>query len=191
MIWLEKRILLLVVGILLILNVGFFFTYRIRYQERVDDLHSRLGEATQQLEDARTKRKELQGQSAAHKQLVTTIANVYNSWWSTPEQRLTKVIVEVEKLASAAGISLQSVTYAKQESEKDETTTMEINFTVQGTYAQVRKLVNLIEMSDQFIIIDSIGINTSEGQNLMLNLRLRTLFRGVAEKPKMAGNPAS
>ena len=184
MIWMEKRVLLLVIGVLLVVNVLFFFTYRVRYEQRVDDLHARLEQAKQQLEDARAKRKDLEAQSAAHKQLVSTINRVYNTWWATPDQRLTKVIMEVEKLATAAGISLQNISFGSEESEKDATTSMEISFTVSGTYPQVRKLVNLIEMSDQFIIIDSIGINGSDGQNLTLNLRLRTLFRGEPVKPK-------
>jgi hypothetical protein len=68
---------------------------------------------------------------------------------------------------------------------------MQIDFTVSGTYPQVRKLVNLIELSDQFIIIDSIGINGGDGQTLTLNLALRTLFRGDAVKPKSQRSRAS
>jgi hypothetical protein len=61
------------------------------------------------------------------------------------------------------------------------TTTVEIAFTVQGTYEQVRRLINLLELSDQFVIIDGISL-TSTGtlpgdKTLTLNIRLKTLFR--------------
>ena len=65
------------------------------------------------------------------------------------------------------------------------TTTVEIAFTVQGTYEQSRRLINLLELSDQFVIIDGIGLasisttNAAPGadKTLTLNIRLKTLFR--------------
>jgi hypothetical protein len=54
-----------------------------------------------------------------------------------------------------------------------------ITFTVQGNYQQIRRLINLLELSDQFIIIDGINLAGSGGSDstLTMNLRLKTLFR--------------
>jgi Tfp pilus assembly protein PilO len=188
MIWREKRVVLIVVGALLVSNVFFFFTYRVRYSERIDATHTRFDEATRQLDEARAARQASQGQLAAHKKLVQTINEVNDSWWSTPEKRLTKVIVEVRTLGEKAGLAPQSISFSKRvSSEKLGTTEMEISFNVQGTYAQVRQLVNLIEQSDQFLVIDSIGINSADGSNLTLNLKLRTLFKGEPAKASKTG----
>jgi hypothetical protein len=63
------------------------------------------------------------------------------------------------------------------------TTTVEIAFNVQGTYEQTRRLINLLELSDQFVIIDGISLatvgSTTGDKTLSLNIRLKTLFRDV------------
>ena len=59
------------------------------------------------------------------------------------------------------------------------TTMVSVSFTVQGTYEQIRRLINLLELSDQFVIIDGIGLagGGSDTKNLTMNIRLKTLFR--------------
>ena len=59
------------------------------------------------------------------------------------------------------------------------TTIVTISFTVHGTYQQIRQLINQLELSDQFIIIDAIHLASAWPANgdLTLNLRLKTLFR--------------
>ena len=41
MIWRERKIPLMVMGVLLLGNVFFFFTYRVQYQSRLHDLDTR------------------------------------------------------------------------------------------------------------------------------------------------------
>jgi hypothetical protein len=59
------------------------------------------------------------------------------------------------------------------------TNTVVITFTVHGSYQQVRRLINAIELSNQFVIIDAINLASGGGtdSNLTLNLRLKTVFR--------------
>jgi hypothetical protein len=79
---------------------------------------------------------------------------------------------------------------------------------VQGTYQQIRRLINLLELSDQFVIIDAVSLTgTNEAATatvvtpggppppaagpapvastgpLTLTLRLKTIFRNVAPPP--------
>ena len=51
---------------------------------------------------------------------------------------------------------------------------------MQGNYQQIRRLINLFELSRQFIIIDQIGLASAQDQNLTLNLQLKTLFRDTS-----------
>ena len=53
-----------------------------------------------------------------------------------------------------------------------------IQFTVQGSYQQVRQLINRLELSPQFVILDQITLNSGTDQLLTLNLQVKTLFRG-------------
>ena len=184
-IWREKRVLLIVVGILLVANLLFFFTYRVQYEQRVDDLHSRLEQAQDQLEAARARRVDLQDQLAAHDALVANIQEVFEEWWSTPDERLTSVITEVQSLSVKSGLVPQSMSFsANEESDKLGTTTMGISFNVEGNYEQARQLINLIELSDEFLIIDSVSLRNSSEGRLSLNLVLKTLFKGGKARPE-------
>ncbi|MFZ2492245.1 MAG: hypothetical protein WA208_12250, partial [Thermoanaerobaculia bacterium] len=55
-----------------------------------------------------------------------------------------------------------------------------VSFSVQGTYQQSRRLINLLELSPQFVIIDRVDLGAREGNQLSLNLHVKTLFKDTA-----------
>jgi hypothetical protein len=59
------------------------------------------------------------------------------------------------------------------------TSIVTITFSVHGSYQKIRQLINLLELSRQFVIIDAIhlgGGGSSSGE-LTLDLRLKTVFK--------------
>lgn len=178
--WHERRAWILIVGVLLALNTIFFFTYRVRYEQRVDAAHVRLDQAKEQLAVAKARRGEFQSQLGAHKKLLETIATVYDDWWSTPEKRLTMMIAEIRSLVEKSGLSLQTLNFTQSETRDGSgTTNVDITFSVRGSYMQLRRLVNMLELSEQFVIIDAISFASEQSDgSIALNLRLRTLFKG-------------
>ena len=194
MIWREKRVLLIVLGLLLLANTIFFLTYRVQYVSRLQDLDASKEQAQAQLDQARNARITAEQQLAAYKKVQADLQVLYNERWSTPMQRLTALIDEVKRLAAASHLQPPSYAFSTGESKQVSTTptspnskgaigttTVGIAFTVQGTYEQVRRLINLLELSDQFVIIDSISLGTTgmttADKTLTLNIRLKTLFR--------------
>lgn len=189
MIWREKRILLIVLGALLLANTVFFFTYRVQYVNRLQDLDARQEQVQSQLQQAQRTRLTAEQQLASYKKVQTDLQVLYNERWSTPAQRLTLLIDEVRRLAAASHLEPPSYAFTTTEtktiarvtpgSSSVGTTTVGIAFTVGGTYEQVRRLINLLELSDQFVIIDGISLasGSSADKTLILNLRLKTLFR--------------
>src|SRR5258706_7719584 len=196
MIWREKRILLIVLGLLLLANTIFFFTYRVQYVSRLQDLDARHEQAQARLDQAHHARITAEQQLAAYKKVQSDLQVLYNERWSTALMRLTALIDEVRRLAAASHLEPPSYQFTTGESKNASTststntkgaigtTTVEIAFTVQGTYEQVRRLINLLELSDQFVIIDGISLAASGGsagstaeKTLNLNIRLKTLFR--------------
>ncbi len=196
MIWREKRILLIVLGLLLLANTIFFFTYRVQYVSRLRDLDARHEQAQARLDQAHHARITAEQQLAAYKKVQSDLQVLYNERWSTALMRLTALIDEVRRLAAASHLEPPSYQFTTGESKNASTststntkgaigtTTVEIAFTVQGTYEQVRRLINLLELSDQFVIIDGISLAASGGSPgsptekiLNLNIRLKTLFR--------------
>jgi hypothetical protein len=199
MIWREKRVLLIILGLLLLANTVFFFTYRVQYVSRLNDLDSRQEQAQAQLEQARHARITAEQQLAAYKKVQSDLLVLYNERWSTPAQRLTALIDEVKRLAAASHLQPPAYAFSSGETKTSGsgtkgsigTTAVGIAFTVQGTYEQVRRLINLLELSDQFVIIDgiSLGANSATGAErvLTLNIRLKTLFRDT-RMPALAAN---
>lgn len=189
MIWREKKIPLIILGILLAANIFFFFTYRVQYQNRLHDEEGRKAAAEQRLAAVARQRTTAEQQIAAYRKARKDLQAVYDDRWSTQPQRLTALINEVKRLASASEMVPPAYSFGR--SEKDptkagiDTSTVTITFTVHGTYQQVRRLINLLELSNQFVIIDSVALNGAAQENtpLTLNLHLKTIFRNLPNAP--------
>ncbi len=195
MIWREKRVLLIVLGVLLLANIVFFFTYRVRYQSRLQDLDDRLARAETQLEQARTARVRAEQTYRSYKQIETDVDRIYNQHWATQSERLTAMISEVKRLTVASSLVPTTIGFAQTNVEVKKqarraageprrvqrdsigATEVGITFGVQGTYEQVRRLINLLELSEQFVIISQIGLTAREAQVLDFNIYVKTLFR--------------
>ncbi|HKR66255.1 MAG TPA: hypothetical protein VJZ00_21170 [Thermoanaerobaculia bacterium] len=196
MIWREKLTLLVVLAIVLLANTIFFFTYRVQYQSRLDALDTRLEDAKQELERARAARIRADATFQNYRKVEKDVQRVYDEHWSTQQERLTLMIAEVKRLATASNLKPDSYSFdtadvvteanSRRRSESLGANEVGITFSVIGTYEQVRRLINLLELSRQFVIIDKIGLASAGDQSLTLNLHLKTLFR--ADVPEAAAS---
>lgn len=187
MIWLEKKWLLIGLGAFLLVNLLFFVTYRIRYEQRVADLDRRLEIAQDQLQKARNERAAADQELRAYQDAVKDIQVVYGDWWSTSEGRLAPLIVEIRQLAARSELRLRAINYDSTQQKKElGASFFGISFAVQGNYAQIRRLINLIELSRQFVIIDEISLSGDpvDASPLQMNLRLKTLFGGTPQQQR-------
>ncbi|MGZ8798200.1 MAG: hypothetical protein ACXW2F_12710, partial [Thermoanaerobaculia bacterium] len=160
MIWREKRTLLIVLGVLLAANTIFFFTYRVQYQNRLEGLEQRRQLAEQQLTDARAARAAAERRYASYQKIQSDVKMVYDEQWSTEAARLTALISEVKKLAVASQLVPPSYSFSRADEKVKGvpgSRTVGIAFTVKGNYQQIRRLINLLELSRQFVIIDQIS----------------------------------
>jgi len=185
MIWREHRVLLTILGVLLVANAIFFFTYRVQYEARLQGLDSRLHDAEGELQHAREKRVTAERQLASYNKAQSDLESLYNKTWATKPQRLTALINELKKMAVATQLDPNTISFSETQDRDAEknggigTSTVTISFTVHGTYQQVRQLINQLELSNQFVIIDAIHLSSSGPANgdLTFTLRLKTVFR--------------
>jgi hypothetical protein len=187
MIWREHRVLLTVLGALFLANAIFFFTYRVQYESRLHALDARLHQAEDDLQRARNKRVTAEQQMASYNKVQADLENLYNNKWSTKAQRLTALINELKKMGTATQLDPNSMSFSQvqdkdvQRSSRPGMSIVTITFSVNGTYQQIRRLINRLELSPQFVIIDAIHLSgtASANSNLTLDLRLKTVFRDL------------
>lgn len=189
MIWREKRVLLIVLGVLLAANTIFFFTYRVQYESRLRDLEGRLDQAKGQLDEAKRSRVAAEAQLAAYRKADKDIRQIYEVEWSTEKQRLTAFIAEVMRLGTVSQLVPKSYSFTGTAAKGPKTLTSKaievgVAFPVEGTYQQIRRLINLLEISDQFVIIDQISLSSGSGDKLNMTIRVKTLFRDTAAPPR-------
>lgn len=180
MIWREKRILLSTLGSLLVLNLLFFLTYRVRYQERVKDLDARLASVEKRRDDVGRGTAELGQRLEGYRQTQAAIDSIYSETWSTQQRRITRLMSEINQLAAMSRLVPRTISYGQTAQKKElGTSSMKIAFGVQGSYQQIRRLINLLELSKEFVIIESIAINNVSPDSSLINLslQLKTLFR--------------
>ena len=193
MIWREHRVLLIVLAVLLVANAIFFFTYRVQYEARLKALDVRLQQSEDNLQRAHNKRLQAEQAEASYRKVQTDLQMLYNSSWATEPERLTRLYAEIKRLAAASGIVMpKTFSFARTEDKEMQktggigTVTVTISFTAQGTYQQLRRLINRLELSNQFVILDAINLGSgSSPDNLTLNVRLKTLFREPARSTMM------
>jgi len=191
MIWREKRVLLAILGLLLAADVVFFLTYRVQYESRLRDSDDRLHQTESRLAQAHAARLAAERRMAAYRGIQRDIEWVYNEQWSTQDERLTALISEVKRLAVASQLIPRSYSFTQTADKKSSNdkgqgaNTVSIAFNVEGTYEQARRLINLLELSRQFIIVDQIALHSSQDKLLTLTLQLKTLFRDptVPQRP--------
>ncbi len=181
--WRERKWLLLSLGLFLLVNLLFFFTYRLRFEERLKEMDERVATAKQGLAAAKSQHATARRDRATYDQVQKDLQHVYTQIWSTPEERMTSLISEIYRLAQMSQLQpVGGYKYdpgeGKRGREEIGTETFEIAYGVVGRYDQIRRLVNLIELSNQFIIIDSITLQNGDTSSaLQMNLTLKTLFK--------------
>jgi hypothetical protein len=195
MIWREKRVILIVLAVLLAANAFFFFTYRVQYESRLEALDARRDQARAQLAEAKNGRARAEQQLAAYRKIDRDVQVVLNERWSTEEQRLTGVIAEIRRLTERAQLTPPaSTSYSRGEireragSAGTGATEVGVGFTVSGTYQQIRRFINLLELSNEFIIIDRLGLSAAEGDRLTMNIHIKTLFRDTTAPVRPVSN---
>lgn len=116
------------------------------------------------------------------------VRDLYQERFSTQAERLTALLTEVKGLAQRAGFDLPRLSYPEKTIGEFGLVRMGIDFQVHGSYAQFRDLLNLIELSEYFLILEEVALRGSDGADLLINLRLATLF---ADAPARSGTAES
>lgn len=116
-------------------------------------------------------------------QIVTTarqnqegLSELYDRRLASQSERLTRVIQEVKGLASRSGIEPPRISYRERQIDDFGVIQESLLFGVTGTYGQIRQLINLLEVSEDFLILEEIDLREAGSSQLDIDLSLSTLF---------------
>ena len=95
------------------------------------------------------------------------------------------IMEEVDKIANSTGVRKGSVAYTPTEmKDHPGLETVEIDTSVDGDYSKMVRFINQLEQSKLFLIVDSLGVASSQVKGVRLSVKLVTYFkvaRGAAE----------
>lgn len=165
----------------LVISLAIFIFYQIAYAGRVEALQRRFDSERAELEKRSAQRQELASYLERVRASRGGISELYLDYFKTPADRLTAVLGEIQKLARAAGLDPPSFSYPYEAVGDFELREMGINFQVAGTYEQLRRFINLIELTDQFLTLRAVKLTSVSGPSgaspqLGISLSASTVF---------------
>lgn len=176
-------------------NAGAFSVYRLGYAGQVQSLEEDVEEQEQALAKLQAERRQLEGRLTSARLNRDRIRQLYDQRFSTRSRRLTSVDAEVKNLASQAGLSYESISYLENEIEQYGLVKRSFVFSVEGTYFELRRFINLLELSDSFLVLESVNLSESAREDepeLRINLQIATLFnRDPSEAGVVEVQPAA
>jgi Tfp pilus assembly protein PilO len=181
-IW-RQRVWIWVPALLFFLaNAGAFAVYKLGYAGRIESLQETLDTQRQTIRKLSGDRKQMETMIARVQTNETQVEQLYTDRLSTRSQRLTRITAEVKDLARQAGLVPKAITYPEEEIQEYNLIRRSFVFSVEGTYASLRKFVSLLEGSRSFLTIDEATVaNNAEGPELRIDLSLSTLFARDAQ----------
>jgi Tfp pilus assembly protein PilO len=133
--------------------------YQFAYSDRVKTLQLDLRDQNQRLTGARADRQHLQDLLRQARINRERVWQLYDEHFSTRRRRLTGVTAEVKDLARRAGLQPRSISYPEEQIQQYGLIKRSFIFSVDGTYADLRKFVNLLELSDSFLTLEDISLS--------------------------------
>ena len=161
---------------LFLIALAALLVYPLRFAGRAEVTQEELAEARRELQSLEAASSRVRSRAD---DLATTDAEVeafYRDRLASEEARLTRVIAEVKELASRSGMEPRQISYPSQALEDYGLRKRSFVFAVEGTYAELRTFINLLELSDSFLTLERVSLSNHSGGELSIQLQLSTLF---------------
>ncbi|MEO1082834.1 MAG: hypothetical protein AAFY88_01190 [Acidobacteriota bacterium] len=159
---------------------------------RVDALKRRYDNQAERLETLRTESERAEQFVLAVSAQTDAGDALYTDYFSSEGLRFTKTLREVRRLAREAGMNPRRFTYPEDVVEDYGLVRRGMNFPVSGTYEQLRRFINMLELTDTFITLEAVELGEIQGArqgradpNLSVRLRLWTMYVDTEFVPSM------
>jgi len=179
--WLARPFLWGLPLLFVLVNAGVFAFYRTAYAGQVEVLQRRYESENKIYQELLAERQRLESYLERVTSSSVGMSELYLNVFSTEPERLTRARREIKELARRAGLDPTALSYSRQALSDVHLHRLGIRFGVEGTYEQLRQLINLFELSDQFLILEQVSLNKTGSAGgadplLSINLSLSTIF---------------
>ena len=155
-------------------------------------LEARLEVAQRQHQEAQAGLEKLEKLAGAAQATREQIQLLMGEKFSTESGRLTTLIREIKQLAEHAGLDPRDIGYPQEEYAELGLVRRSFIFSVQGSYANLRAFLYLLELSPSYVTVDQIELRELSGaKGLGVSLRLSTFFSVPPEATPAAARPAT
>ncbi|HEX3531293.1 MAG TPA: hypothetical protein VH988_29885 [Thermoanaerobaculia bacterium] len=145
-------------------NATAYTVYRFGFADRVASLQEDLKDRRERLDPLDARRQKLQALLASSKRTDQEIRKLYAESFSTRRARLTNINTEVKTLARKAGLDPRSFSYPEEQIQQYGLIKRSFIFSVEGSYVNLRKFINLLELSDSFLTLESINLTPGSSE---------------------------
>lgn len=189
--WKQNLKLWLLPAVFFALMLALLGLFAVKFADEAQVARTRLERRTEELELVRAQRVRAEGVVDQIRASDEGLVEFYGRRLSSESQALTRIIAEIKDLCGRAGIPPQSLNYDREVLLGQDVSRRTITFSVDGSYAQLRQLINFIELSDSFLILDQVALrgNNAEGP-LRISLKLSTLFTAKGAHEAAPAAPA-
>ncbi len=160
-------------------NLAAFGVYRLGYANRVDALEKRLAADRAGLQSLSDRERDVAASVERARASRAGIQQLYQDRFSTRKRRLTQITAEVQELARKAGLDPQTLSYPEERIDDFGLVHRAFNFSVGGTYGDLRRFFDLLEATNSFVTVegmDLVSVDDATGAELRIELKLSTLF---------------
>ena len=150
-------------------------------------LDARLTVAQRDHEQAREALARLEKLDAAAQATRAQMARFMEEKFATESGRFTSLVREIKQLAEHAGLDPKEIGYPEEALADLGLIRRSFVFSVQGSYANLRAFLYLLELSPSYVTVDAIEVRELAGsRGLGVALRLSTFFAAPASAPTAA-----
>lgn len=166
--------------LILILNLAVLSTYRVLLAGQTHIGASKVERLSADLETLESHRLALQDVIDRAEANRARIDEFYSGWLSSEADRLTQVIAEVKSMARQSGVRTSGFRYPGEVIEELDLVRRSIVFSAEGSYKAMRQFLHALERSDQFLVLEDIGVNDLGGgsSDVRVRFEVSTLFLG-------------
>ena len=165
-----------------LINLIALTIYHTRFAGDVEGLEDRYRARMSQLETYRQENRQIADFLTRATEQQEKFDTLYDVHFQQEGERFTRAISEVKRLAREAGLGPTSFNYPRDDLGNTGLVSRSIHFSAQGTYRQLRTFINFLELSEQFLTLESITLNESSNAGrdplLNINLKISTIFVG-------------